>query len=467
MLSLRVKLTLALVVVGLSGVLIVALLTRAFTASEFDNFVVEQERANFVTDVTAYYEVYGSWDNIQMVHGRLPVSQQPAPDAPSDAAAPASPIRFTLIDVTGQVILPRQDPPRTVPTSDLAAADPVTINGEVVGYVMADDQGPGRDPREEAYLNRINQMLLVATAGAVVLALILSVLFARSLTRPLREITAAIRSVSRGNLETKVPIRSHDEVGQVAEAFNQMSADLARSNHLRRQMTADIAHELRTPLSVVVGYLSSLNEGLLPPTPERFKIMHDEAQHLQRLVEDLRTLSLADAGELRLVSQWVSPDEMLNLTAATFSNQAEQQRITLTVRPEPNLPQFHADPDRILQVLSNLVSNALRHTTEQGQIILTAQEADGRLTFSVRDTGSGIAPEHLPHVFERFYRADVSRYEEHGESGLGMAIAKSIVEAHGGRIAAASDGKSGTTITFAFPLGSDTTSSLSPDIIPC
>ncbi|WP_119066290.1 sensor histidine kinase [Aggregatilinea lenta] len=459
--SLRIKITLALVVVGLSGVLIVALMTRAFTASEFDNFVVEQERTNFINDVTAYYEVYGAWDNIQMVHGRLPVSQPPS-EASSDVAASsdpldgsAPPIRFMLIDVNGQVILPRQDSPRIVAASDLEAADPVMVDGEVVGYAMQDEPWSSRDPREEAYLDRINQMLLVATGGAVVLALVLSVVFARSLTRPLREITAAIRSVARGNLETQVPVRSHDEVGQVAEAFNQMSADLARANYLRRQMTADIAHELRTPLSVVVGYLTSLYEGLLTPTPERFKVMHDEALHLQRLVEDLRTLSLADAGELRLVTRQMPPTELLDLTAAAFGNQAAQRHVTLAVQAGPDLPPFQADPDRILQVLSNLVSNALRHTPEGGQITLAARAADRRLVFSVQDTGSGIAPEHLPHVFERFYRADASRYQEHGESGLGMAIAKSIVEAHGGQIVAASDGKTGTTITLTFPLAPD------------
>ncbi|HML22267.1 MAG TPA: ATP-binding protein [Aggregatilinea sp.] len=464
--SLRVKITLALVVTGLSGVLIVALLTRAFTMSEFDNYVVEQARADFLAEVTAYYEVYGTWDNIQLVHGKVPLAQQPPPpDAPADGA-PASPVRFTLIDVNGEVILPQQDPPRTVPASKLSKADPVTVDGEVVGYIMPDDRFSGRDPREEAYLNRINQMLWIATAGAIVLALVLSFLFARSLTRPLREITAAIRSVARGHLETQVPVRSRDEVGEVAEAFNQMSADLARSNALRRQMTADIAHELRTPLSVVVGYLSSLHEGLLLPTPERFKIMHDEAQHLQRLVEDLRTLSLADAGELRLIRQQVAPAELLNLTAAAFSNQAEQRRVTLAVRAGLDLPLLHADPDRILQVLSNLVSNALRHTPEDGQITLSAQARENVLILAVQDTGSGIAPEHLPHVFERFYRADASRYQTNGESGLGMAIARSLVEVHGGSIAAASDGKSGTTITLSFPRAPDAAHPADPDVLP-
>src|SRR5690606_28696466 len=167
----------------------------------------------------------------------------------------------------------------------------------------------------------------------------------------------------------------------------------ARDNFLRRQMTADIAHELRTPLSVVVGYLTSLSEGLLAPSPERFKIMHDEAQHLQRLVEDLRILSLADAGELPLNHQLVAPGELVNLAAAAFSHQAEQRHIRLSVQVEPDGPLLYADPDRILQVLSNLLSNALRHTPEGGRVTLVAQMHGGRVQLSVQDTGRGIEPD--------------------------------------------------------------------------
>lgn len=454
MLSLRVKLTLALLVTGLSGVIIVTVLVQRFTVTEFDNYVIEQERASFIADMTAYYELYGSWDNMQIADGRIPIPP-PAPDISrvDSSAPPARPIRFILLDQDGVVVVPGKGlaPGQRIPEADLRDADPIVAGGETVGYVIADERWPDRSGLEEAYLDRINQLLLIAMGGAIGFALVLSVLFARSLSKPLREIAAAIQSMSRGNLEQQVPVRSRDEIGQVAAAFNQMSAHLARANFLRRQMTADIAHELRTPLSVVVGYLASLSEGLLAPNPERFKIMHDEAQHLQRLVEDLRILSLADAGELPLNRQPVAPGELVNLAAAAFSHQAEQRHIRVSVQVEPDVPLLNADPDRILQVLSNLLSNALRHTPEGGRVTLAAQMHDGRIRLSVQDTGQGIEPDHLPHVFERFYRADSSRHQVRDESGLGLAIARSIVEAHGGEISAQSTLGEGTTIVMDFP----------------
>lgn len=453
--SLRVKLTLALLVTGLAGIIIIAVLIQQGTASEFDSFIVEQERANFIENMTAYYEVYGSWDDMKLAHGKLPIPpgpQEPPPDTERNNPPPF-PIRFILLDQNGEVVSSdRKDgPDQPAGEFDLDKADPVVVNGETVGYVVTSGTWPGRDDLEDAFLRRINQLLLAATAGAVALALILSFLFARTLSKPLREIAAAIQSISRGNLDQQVPVRSRDEVGQVAMAVNQMSADLARANHLRRQMTADIAHELRTPLSVIGGYLASLSQGLLKPSAERFTIMHNEAQHLQRLVDDLRTLSLADAGELPLNKRDVAAGELIQLATAAFSHQAEQQNITLTVHAGPDLRMVHADPDRLLQVLSNLLSNALRHTPPHGRITLSTRVEHDQVTLSVQDTGPGIAPEHLPHVFERFYRVDSSRHQEQHESGLGLAIAKSIVEAHGGTMQVKSVVGAGSTFSVILP----------------
>jgi signal transduction histidine kinase len=235
-------------------------------------------------------------------------------------------------------------------------------------------------------------------------------------------------------------------LGQLAQAFNQMSAAVARANQLRRQMTADIAHDLRTPLSVISGYLEAIRDGELAPTPTRLEAIYAEAQQLNRLVADLRTLSLADAGELSLNRQPVSVPELLARVATAYTHQAGQRQVSLSVQVAGDLPAINADPDRLVQVLGNLVSNALRYTLVGGQITLgAAQPQAGQVRLWVQDTGRGISAAELPHIFHRFYRTDKARQQTEGESGLGLAIAKAIVEAHGGTIAVESEPGQGTT----------------------
>jgi signal transduction histidine kinase len=234
-----------------------------------------------------------------------------------------------------------------------------------------------------------------------------------------------------------------------------MSADLDHANQLRRQMTADIAHDLRTPLTVITGYLEGMQDGTLKPTRARFDTMFAEATQLQRLIEDLRTLSLADAGELKLNRQSIAPDELLRDVQASFQPLAGENRIALAVESNTPIPPVSLDRERMIRVLANLVSNALRHTPTGGRIILAANGESTQVNLSVQDTGSGIPADKLPHIFERFYRGDDSRYQPDGESGLGLAIARAIVEAHGGSISAHSIAEQGTTIKISLPRQSD------------
>jgi two-component system sensor histidine kinase BaeS len=277
-----------------------------------------------------------------------------------------------------------------------------------------------------------------------------------------------------------VQVRSSDEVGQLAAAFNHMSADLARASQLRTQMTADLAHDLRTPLTILRGYTEGLQDGRLQGAPALYAVMHGEVEHLQRLVEELRVLSLADAGALPLSPRAVDPAALLERAGLAHVMQAEQQGVALRVEADDGLPSIAVDTDRIAQVLNNLVSNALRYTPEGGEIVLRAyvdhslKTADRSLktadrgpqaaavggqasavVLEVRDTGSGIAAEDLPNVFDRFYRADAARQRTNsggGGSGLGLAIAKAIVEAHGGTIAVISAAGEGTTFTIKLPI---------------
>ena len=281
--------------------------------------------------------------------------------------------------------------------------------------------------------------------------MLLGFLLARRLTQPIRELTSATQAVAQGALGNQVTVRSRDELGNLAASFNRMSSDLARSSSLRRQMTADIAHDLRTPLSVLLGYTEALRDGKLPADQEIFDTMHVEAQHLQRLIDDLRTLSLADAGELPLARQPASPAALLERSAAAYRTLADEHGVRIDVRAEPKLPSVDVDSERIAQVLGNLISNAVRYTPAGGSIRLRAAAGDGQAVLEVADTGSGIDAQDLPHVFDRFYRADLSRQHD-GSSGLGLAIAKGIVEAHGGTIEAQSVLRQGTTFTIRLPV---------------
>ncbi len=330
---------------------------------------------------------------------------------------------------------------------DLAKGIPVKVNGQIVGTVISTGQPLVRKPIDQKYIDQISQALWIAAFGGGLIALVLGLLIARSLTRPIGELTHATQEMAQGNLSQRIPVRSGDELGKLAQSFNQMSADLAQANQARKQMTADIAHDLRNPLTVLSGYLESLQDGKLKPTPQRFATMQAEVQHLERLIDDLRTLSLADAGELKLHMEPTSLSELLERVADAYRHQAEQKQIDIRVDVAPDLPDINLDPARMEQVLGNLVSNALRYTPYGGKIQLSAMQRSGSLTVNVIDNGTGIPPDILPRIFERFYRGDESR--SGNESGLGLAIAKSIVELHGGKICVESD-KTGSRFYIKF-----------------
>jgi signal transduction histidine kinase len=294
--------------------------------------------------------------------------------------------------------------------------------------------------------------LLIGTAGATALALLVGIALATSLTRPIRELTHATQAMARGELEQEIPVRSQDELGQLAASFNQMSAELARGERVRKQMTADIAHELRTPLSLILGHAEAIRDGVLPATPETLDIVYDEARRLTHLVEDLNTLSLSDAGRLPLHREPVSPAGLLQRAAAAHRPRALARDIALDVDAQDDLPRISADPVRMAQVLDNLLSNAMRYTPRGGRIHLAARQVDGELRLVIQDSGPGIPPEDLARIFDRFYRADKSRQRNEGGSGLGLAIARSIVEGHGGRLWAENAPTGGARFVIALPV---------------
>ncbi|MFN8472730.1 MAG: ATP-binding protein [Anaerolineae bacterium] len=444
--SLTLKLTLAFLLTSVLGIGLAALLARVVTTREFDRFVMGQLRNEYVANAAAYYQSHGSWAGAGEYFHQLELSPQPD--------APPRPPQFILVDQAGIVITPVQ-PYRSgdrIPASELEAGAPVEVLGRIVGTVIDVHGAPALTQREMQYLASTQWALLLAALGAATVALLVGIFLARTLARPLRDLTHAIEAMARGELRQEVPVRSVDELGTLTQAFNKLSSDLAHSNDLRRQMTADIAHDLRTPLTVINAYIDGLRDGVFQPTPERFEAMHTEAQHLQTLIEDLRILSLADAGELPIQRVPLSSEVLLERLAAAYAPQAEAGGVTLRVSAESGLPDILVDPERMAQVLGNLVSNALRYTPSGGQIILGAHRQVAAVALVVQDTGVGIPPDVLPHVFDRFYRGDRSRSQRDGESGLGLAIAKSLAEAQGAGIEVASALGQGTAVTVLVSL---------------
>ena len=443
--KLSLKLTLAFLLVSLTVAGLAAFFAWQATAREFETFVVDRIRDDFIERVSAYYQENGSWQGVGR-HFPPPMQPQQPPNLKQPKPAP---IVFALADQNGIIVIPAGTyrPRERAPISILDEGTPIEMDGVIIGTALLTGNVPELDSVEQRYLKRTNQAILLASLGASIIALILGVLLARSLTRPLRELTAATRAVARGELEQEVPVRSQDELGELTASFNQMSADLARATQSRRQMTADIAHDLGAPLTIIGGYLESIRDGVLESTPERIRIMHTEITHLQRLVNDLRTLSLADAGELSLNRQQVNPEALIRRVASTYQLVAEQNGVILKMEIESDLPSIQIDEERMAQALGNLVSNALRYTPQGGEITLEAKRDSDLLALSVADSGVGIAAAELSRIFERFYRVDQARQLNEGESGLGLAIARSIVEAHGGTISVESEVGQGARFT--------------------
>ncbi|MBK7896339.1 MAG: HAMP domain-containing protein [Anaerolineaceae bacterium] len=445
--SLVFKLSVAFLLVSLVGIALVAFFAGRVSANEFSNFAEAQSDSLLMDQLVNYYEINGNWDNLD----RIGIGGVP----PGDGEVRP----FVVTDSQNLVVLSglNQTAGNRAPRGWLNRGVPIEVDNEQVGQIIFAEgmtRGMQQQPPRTDFSTRVNQAIFLAALGATAVSLIIGVLLARSLTKPLQEMTHATQAVAQGDLTQQVPIRSDDELGQLATAFNQMSADLAQSRDLRRQMTADIAHDLRTPLSLILGHAEALSDGVLPPTPETFDVIHDEARRLNRLVEDLRLLSLAEAGELTLAVRSVQPRSLLERAALAHAPAAQQKQVALTLDAPADLPEVVADPDRMAQVLDNLVANALRYTPENGRIQLTAQQNQTAVQLKVQDSGPGMSATELAHVFDRFYRGDKSRQRHEGGSGLGLAIAKSIVGGHNGRIWAESAPGQGATFIIELPLAS-------------
>ncbi|HSJ58268.1 MAG TPA: HAMP domain-containing sensor histidine kinase, partial [Anaerolineae bacterium] len=308
-------------------------------------------------------------------------------------------------------------------------------------------------------MTRLRRWLIVGALLAGGLGVALGLTLSRSLTAPLSRLAGAARAIAARDFSRRVPAEGSDEMVEVAHAFNDMAAALESSERHRQQMVADVAHELRNPLTVIQGNLRAILDDVYPLEKAEVTRLYDETRLLSRLVDDLRELALADAGELHLHRTPVDLAALLDATAASMAPAAEATGITVQVEPAGDLPEVAADRDRIAQVLRNLLTNALRHTPAGGAVTLSGVARDGAVEITVADTGEGIDAADLEHVFDRFWRGDRARVRGErptGSSGLGLSIAQSLVRAHGGRIWAESEPGQGATFRFTLPTGTGT-----------
>src|SRR3990172_4340366 len=339
------------------------------------------------------------------------------------------------------------------PAAHLQEAAPVVVNGQTVGSVLVGSMiEPALNPADEDFLQAVNLSIFITAAAVGVFALILGSMLFRQITSPLRAVSQAAEAIAAGQLDRRVEAKTADEICRLAQSFNRMAESLAQADVQRRNMVADIAHELRTPLTVVQGSLEAMLDGVYDLNPENIASIHQQTALLSRLVADLRDLALAEAGQLRLDWQSVDLEAVIAQASNALQSQALEKGVTFKVELPQGLPRIRGDGQRLQQVLFNLVSNALRHTPTGGTVKTAVEVKEDRVVIRVQDTGSGIPAEDLPHVFERFYRVDRSRARSTGGSGLGLTIAKRIVEAHGGQIWAQSWLGAGSTFAFSLPL---------------
>jgi len=329
----------------------------------------------------------------------------------------------------------------------------LVLDGEKIGTLVFITRNYNWEVRQPIFLARINRLLYSISAAAIILAIILGSILAPRMTRPIRELTAATKAAAAGDLSHKVKVRSDDELGELAESFNTMNSELDRLITARKQMTADIAHELRTPISIILGNTDGIRDGVIPMSRETFDIIAEETERLNSLVEDLHTLSRAEAGELPMNFISISVQELIDALHLPQFQATQSKTLEIIPNIESDLPLIKADPDRMIQVLRNLLNNAYHYTPENGWITLTARQKDAdTVRLSINDTGPGVAEEELERIFNRFYRTDTSRQRDGEGSGLGLAIARSIVDRHGGKIWAENRPEGGLSVIIDLPV---------------
>jgi signal transduction histidine kinase/arylsulfatase A-like enzyme len=439
---------------------VVLLVNKALTGS-FQDYVEDQQSARVQraeSILSRYYDRRREWAGIE-----------PTLQSVADLMGE----RLVLADAQGRVVADSQNALVGQMARDSWSGKRVSIRSQefAVGtlYINPMAGGPvGLDPRGQLFLTTLSSYFLWAAAAGLLAAIGLSVGLARWLAAPIEALTRAVRRMERGDLEQRISTSVGGEVGTLAEACNALAASLSRVERLRKNMVTDIAHELRTPLASIQGYLEAIQDGVVEPNDQTLTTIHQELMQLTRLVDDLQELSLAEAHQLDLHREEVNLPELVEWEVRAFLPQAAAQQVELSVDtgPAAELPWLWLDAGRIRQVLGNILRNALAHTPAGGRVSVRVSAVGDQAIVAVEDTGVGIGPADLEQVFERFYRADRARSRKAGGTGLGLTIARELVRAHGGTIRAESEVGAGTRFLIALPIAAEPPPAERPAVEP-
>ena len=456
--SLSWKIGLSLLLVVAVSVGVTAYLTHHRTTSEFSNFMSES-RSSYLErteqTLTDFYTKNGSWSGVQNLIQSLPTFIND---------------RLILADSSGTIIgdTNAQWLGETVQSVGLFKPTSIVVSGQEVGklYLLSSGmvivqfvppggalsgQPPPSSP-EQRFLSHVNTSLIIAGVVGAAVAILLGLFLTRQFTKPIRALKKGAARIAKGDLAYRVDVKSRDEFGELANSFNSMAASLDGSEQSRRRLFADIAHELRTPLSVIGGTVDAMLDGVYEPNADNLNSIKEETEVLTTLVGELRDLTLAESGHLKLEFEPTNLAELVRRRVSQADVIARGKNVTLRMDIAEGLPEIEADGRRIEQVVANLLDNALNHTPSGGIVMVAVSRDKDGVLVSVSDTGEGVPAEDLSHIFERFYRVDDARSRKTGGAGLGLAIAKQMVELHGGRIWVESEVGKGSKFSFTLPV---------------
>lgn len=474
--SLFFRLMGAFAAVILIGMVVVALVTNQVTTNQFQLYITRGGQAwaqRLTPTLAAFYAQNNSWKGVEALLQNGTNSPRPFPnwnmgsgmmgrDERTGAMMDwemwsVMDLRLMLTDPQGNIIADSTNDwnGRTLPASVLQGATPIQVNGRTVGLLVVTLLDAPRAASTPAgdFLSSVNRSILLAALVSGVLALALGFLLFRQITAPLDTLTQATQKIAAGDLRTRAVVRGEDEISRLGRSFNVMAENLEHSETARRNMLADVSHEIRNPLGVIQSHLEAMLDGVFPTNTEQIASLHDETLLLKRLVDDLRDLALADAGQLSLHRETTDLRLLVERTVEMSQSQATEHQIELRKEMDGSIITLYVDRQRIEQVLRNLISNALRYSHAGARVIVKLSQDQNRARVQVSDTGPGIPADALTHVFERFWRGDKSRARALGGSGLGLAIAKQWIDAHGGEIGVTSQIGQGTTFWFTLPIG--------------